>query len=102
MKKVYFKDLDDKLKTLYNGLDYKSKRYPIELSDNNSIYFKGNRCCKYIFTLLNDWQIDDLWLEFYKEAWPLEEIMNFYRFSGYSLKGFIDIFEEMYSRILNE
>lgn len=102
MKKTYFKDLDDKLKFSYKGLDYKSKKYPLEVSDNKPIRFQGNKCGKYMFDLLDDWQIDNLWVQFYNENWPLEEIMNLYRFCGYPLEGFIEIFENMYSKVFDE
>jgi hypothetical protein len=102
MKNVYFKDLDSKLKNLFTGLDYKSKKYPLELSDNKPVCFKGNRSCKYMFNLLDDLQIDDLWVQFYNEHWPLEDIMEFYRICGYSIQGFLEIFQPMYAKVLDE
>ncbi len=88
-KTLYFNDLDPVIRNNFKFLDYKSRKYPLEINQNGVICFKSNKLLSRIF-LRSD--LDYLWDDLKKGLINKDELMELYRLCGYSLEGFIEIF----------
>jgi hypothetical protein len=88
-------DLPPDLQEEYADLDEASKRYPLEFTDKaRSLRFKQNKAVRFAMDALchSRVNLNHLCIAAQREGWPLEDVRMFYRMSGYSLCGFLEIF----------
>ena len=87
--RLTFYNLPPDVQEAYAGLDDASKQYPLEM-DGKVIRFKANLPVKFCVDHIN---LNDLWKEASRNDWPGEDLRQFYREMGYSLCGFLEIFD---------
>lgn len=89
-------DLPADLQETYADLDEESKRYPLEFTDQCRVLrFKRNKAVGFAMDVLccaRDLNLNSLCIAAQRERWPLEDLRMFYRMSGYSLCGFLEVF----------
>ena len=90
MTELTYKDLPRETKKTYARLDHVSKQYPLEFIDG-VLRFKRNVAIQYCIDHIS---LNDMWVESSRNRWPITDLMTIYRMMGYSLCGFMEIFED--------
>jgi hypothetical protein len=85
-----YRDLDKPLRKSYRDLDRESKRAPLEW-DGKVLRFKKTPAVSWAVDRID---INGLWVAAQVEGWPIRDLMSLYRHIGYSLSGFMDVFNE--------
>jgi len=70
-----------------NGTDYEA------ITDEHGVLrFPTNQCCRNFVDRSNTYDMNRLWIDYCEGNIPIQDLMDFYRYIGYSVFGFWEVF----------